>query len=90
MDFEALGILAFPAIVVICFLMAEFVKAMDTIDNKWLPIFCGVLGGCLGVVAMFIVPDFPAHDYIAAVAVGIVSGLAATGVHQVYKQMTKE
>jgi len=33
-------------------------------------------------------PDYPAQDYITAVAVGIVSGLAATGVNQVYKQLT--
>jgi len=36
---------------------------------------------------MYIMPDFAATDYISAVAVGIVSGLAATGVHQVAKQL---
>lgn len=35
-------------------------------------------------------PDFPAGDYITAVAVGIVSGLAATGVNQCVKQMKSE
>ena len=89
-NYEILGIMAIPAIVIICFLMAEFIKAMDKIDNKWLPLFCGTFGGCLGVVAMFIMPDYPAHDYISAIAIGIVSGLAATGAHQVYKQLTKE
>ena len=33
-------------------------------------------------------PDFPAGDAISAAAVGIVSGLAATGAHQAVKQMT--
>ena len=89
-NFEMYGILAIPAIVIICFLMAEFVKVMDKIVNKWLPVFCGTLGGILGVVAMFIMPEFPAHDYITAISVGIVSGLAATGAHQVYKQLTKD
>ena len=32
-------------------------------------------------------PEFPATDYITAAAVGIVSGFAATGVNQVFKQM---
>lgn len=32
-------------------------------------------------------PDYPAKDYITGVAVGIVSGLAATGVNQVFKQL---
>ncbi|MCC6093655.1 MAG: phage holin family protein, partial [Eubacterium sp.] len=31
----------------------------------------------------------PAKDVINALAVGIVSGLAATGVNQIYKQLTK-
>ena len=32
-------------------------------------------------------PDFPANDLITAIAVGIVSGLSATGVDQIKKQM---
>lgn len=34
-------------------------------------------------------PDFPADDVINAVAVGMASGLAATGVNQLYKQQCK-
>ena len=49
---------------------------------------CGALGGLLGVAAMYInVPDFPAADPLTALAVGIVSGLAATGADQVIKQI---
>ena len=43
----------------------------------------------LGVLGLFMMPDFPATDYITALAVGIVSGLAATGINQVYKQLSK-
>jgi hypothetical protein len=32
-------------------------------------------------------PDFPATDYMTAVAVGIVSGLAATGVNEAVKHI---
>ena len=35
-------------------------------------------------------PDFPAQDILTALAVGIVSGLAATGANQVGKQLKKE
>ena len=70
----------------ICYLAALGVKATAT-DNKWLPVICGVLGGILGVVGMNTIPDFPAQDVITAVAVGIVSGLAATGADQVYRQL---
>ena len=58
--------------------------------NKWLPSICGALGGLLGLAAMYInVPDFPAADPLTALAVGIVSGLAATGADQVIKQIGK-
>jgi len=83
---ENLGFIAIPAITVICYLIAQIVKA-TAVDNKWLPIVCGIAGAVLGVAAMYIMPDFAATDYISAVAVGIVSGLAATGVHQVAKQL---
>ena len=36
---------------------------------------------------MKIMPEFPANDIITAAAVGVVSGFAATGVHQAYKQI---
>lgn len=87
MDF---GIASVAAITVIAYLIGELIKATG-LDNKWIPIICGAAGGVLGVVAMLSgVPDFPAGDYITAVAVGIVSGLAATGVNQAAKQLKSE
>ncbi|WP_418772196.1 phage holin family protein, partial [Neglectibacter timonensis] len=47
----------------------------------------GLLGGILGVVGMLFMPDFPANDFLTAAAVGIVSGLAATGANQIGKQL---
>ena len=54
--------------------------------------FCvdGVCGAALGVAGMYTMPDFPARDVMSAAAVGIVSGLAATGADQIGKQMKKE
>lgn len=85
MDF---GFTAFPAIAVICYLVAEIVKCTP-LDNKYLPIIAGSVGGMLGLVGSYIIPDFPAVDIYSALAVGIVSGLAATGANQIYKQLTK-
>lgn len=85
MDF---GIASVAVITVICYLAAQAVKA-TALDNKWLPVICGVLGGILGVVALYFMPGYPAEDPLTAIAVGIVSGLAATGVNQVYKQLAK-
>ena len=86
MDF---GIAGVAAISVIAWVVGQIVKASG-LDNKWIPIICGIFGGVMGVVGMKIMPDFPATDYITAIAVGIVSGLAATGANQIYKQLTAE
>ena len=86
MDISSLGIAGVAAITVICFLIGQVVKASG-LDNKWIPITCGISGALLGVLGLFMMPDFPATDYITAAAVGIVSGLAATGANQVIKQL---
>lgn len=86
MDISSLGITGVAAITVICLLIGQAVKA-TRMDNKWIPIICGVCGMALGIAAMYIMPEFPATDYITAAAVGIVSGLAATGINQAAKQI---
>ena len=86
MDF---GIASVAGITVICYLVALCIKA-TAMPNKWLPVICGALGGVLGIVGMFTIPDFPAADALSAVAVGVVSGLAATGANQIFKQIKKE
>ena len=88
MDINTLGITGVAAITVICLLVGQAVKA-SAIDSKWIPIICGVCGLCLGIAAMYIMPDFPATDYITASAIGIVSGLAATGANQAVKQLNE-
>lgn len=81
------GIVGVAAISVICFLIGQGIK-VSPIDSKFIPVICGIAGAILGAVAFLIgMPDFPAADIITAVAVGIVSGLAATGANQIYKQL---
>lgn len=83
MDF---GIAGVAGITVICYLIGQIVKATG-LNNKWIPCIVGVTGGLLGALGLYIIPDFPAGEIITAVAVGIVSGLAATGVNQAVKQL---
>ena len=67
------------------------IPAVENTENiiKWIPIIVGVSGAVLGVAGMWLIPDFPASDYINALAVGIVSGLASTGLNQIAKQRSK-
>lgn len=89
MDINLLDIAAVPVITIICFLAAECVK-LTPLRDEWLPVLCGLCGGILGVVALYVSPELiPAKDILSAIAIGIVSGLGATGAHQVYKQLSK-
>ena len=80
------GIAGVAAITVIAYTVGLFVKA-GGLNNKWILAICAVVGGALGILGRKVMPDFPADDVITACAVGIVSGLAATGMDQMVKQM---
>lgn len=87
MDF---GIATVVAITVIVYIVGLIVKA-TSLENKWIPVICGLSGIVLGIAALYIgVPDFPATDPLTAAAVGAASGLAATGADQIVKQLTQE
>ena len=86
MDF---GIASVAAITVIAYLVGIGCKAAGSVKDELIPVICGCVGAVLGIAGLFLMPDFPATDVINALAVGIVSGLAATGVNQIYKQLTK-
>ena len=75
------------AIVVICYLIGLAAKTIPAVKDNYIPVIVGAFGGILGVLGMYVIPDFPAQDILNAIAVGIVSGLSSTGVNQVYKQM---
>lgn len=86
----ALGITSFSAIVIITYLLGFIWKTTDKLPDKWIPVVCSVSGCVLGIMSYIIkVPEFPANDIVTAAAVGIVSGFAATGINQVYKQLVK-
>ena len=85
-----LGIASVAAITAICYLAGVGCKASEKVKDELIPVVCGVTGGILGVAGMYLMPDFPAGDVINAAAIGITSGLAATGANQVLKQVSKD
>ncbi|SBV94478.1 conserved membrane hypothetical protein [uncultured Eubacteriales bacterium] len=87
MDITTLGVASVAAITILCYWVGLIVKATP-LDDKYIPVVCGAAGALLGLLWFLSgFPDFPASDPITAAAVGIVSGLAATGVNQITKQL---
>jgi hypothetical protein len=84
-----LGFVSVPSILIICYLTGMIVK-MSPISSKFIPPICGVLGGILGAVALFCVPEVIGSDPLMAVAIGIASGLAATGANEVGVQLKRD
>lgn len=76
-------------IAVICYLIGMGIK-ISPIDDKWIPLLVGVCGGILGVVGLLTgMAEFGSEHMINAIAIGIVSGLGATGLDQTFKQLKK-
>lgn len=88
MDISTMGTVV--GIVAICYVIGLGCKAYERIPDKWIPFIMAVCGGILGVIGLFTMPDFPVGDVLNAVAVGMVSGLASTGVNQMYKQSCRK
>lgn len=76
------------AIAVIAFLFGLIAKQVKFIPDRWIPVICALVGAAFSIPAMQIMPEFPGDNWITAIAYGIVSGLAAVGGHQIYKQLT--
>lgn len=81
------GVASVAGVTIICYVIGLAVKASG-IDNKWIPVIVGLCGGAIGVAAFLVhMPEYPANDVITAIAVGIASGLSATGIDQIGKQL---
>ena len=88
---ELLGITSTASITIICYLIGAALKAWDAFDDRKIPVIMGIAGAVLGAVSFFAIPAMIiADDILTAIAVGIVSGFAATGINQVFKQAQKE
>lgn len=80
-------VVTYSAIVIICYLIGFGVKC-SPIKSQYIPVIVGACGAGLGIAGYFSLPEF-APSIMDAIAIGIVSGLASTGINQVYGQLTK-
>ena len=90
MDFT----LVTPAILVVVFILAEVLKKVFLKNNDKLrtliPIFCAATGIAIALAIYFLYPRGANYsNAVEAIASGGLSGLAATGSNQLYKQFTK-
>ena len=69
-----------PIILVAC-LVVGFVtkKWIHDVENKWIPTIVTVLGAVIGVLINGL--------NLEAIVAGAVTGLASTGLHQLFKQL---
>ena len=86
---EITGVAGVTGITVLCYLCGLAVR-LSPLDNRWIPLLCGLCGGVLGALGLRLSPAFPAADLLDALAVGVASGLAATGADQTWRQLTDD
>lgn len=86
MDFST--ITAVPQIAIICAMIFKLYKTFTPEPyHKHIPALCGLLGAILGALSFCSNwADIHTESLYMALAIGAVSGWAATAVHQVYKQ----
>ena len=78
MTMEMIDKMLIPMIVVACLCIGYVLKNWMPTDNKWIPTILLILGAASGIILFGL-------DYEGIVK-GMVSGLAAVGLHQVFKQ----
>lgn len=88
MNIDDLGVVTVVSIVVICYLVGLICKQIKALDDKLIPSIVGTFGAVMGVVGMYVIPNFPSDNIMGAIAIGIVSGLSSTGLNQIYKQLS--
>lgn len=81
MDFTNLTEMYIPIVMVICLCVGYVLKHWITdIDNKLIPTLMGILGAVLACVS-------GGGITLDLIASGLITGLASTGTHQVFKTL---
>lgn len=80
MDLNFIKDLYIPIVLVICLCVGFVIKKWIPTDNKWIPTIMLVLGAVLGCVAL-------QEITLTSVGAGAVTGLASTGLHQLFAQL---
>lgn len=79
MSIEMIKDFYIPIVVIACLVVGYILKKWAPADNKWIPTLLAILGAILGCIAQGIT--------LEAIVYGALSGLASTGLHQLFKQI---
>ena len=73
-----------PIIVVACLIVGYIVKKwIKDVDNKYIPTIVCILGAILGCLVNNVIT-------VDVIVAGAASGLASTGLHQVYRNLIEK
>lgn len=79
----------YPIILIIVYGIVTCIRR-SRVQNEYLPLFACGIGALLGLIGFLLFPTrMLAPDFGRAMLEGAVSGLAATGSHQVFKQAVR-
>ena len=86
--------LGIPSIIIICYLIGEISKLLlrKKRNYKYIPIIVGISGGILGLISYYISPNIVLNvkEPIIAISLGIISGLASIGSHEVIVKLLSQ
>lgn len=72
-----------PVVLIACLVVGyciKHIKWLDVISNEYIPTILALLGAALGCVAA-------SHISLENIVYGAVTGLASTGLHQIFSQL---
>lgn len=79
MNIETIKDFYIPIVVIACLVVGYILKKWVPTDNKWIPTVLAILGAILGCIAQGV--------GLEPIVYGALSGLASTGLHQLFKQI---
>lgn len=86
---ELVSVPAIAAVVYWVIVIIKYAVKENETFKRFIPLIAAGLGVILGVVAYYLVPGIiPADNVVVAIIIGGASGLTATGVNQIIKQLS--
>lgn len=82
MNLEFILKLIMPLVLVACLIIGYLMKMYLPSDNKYIPTTLAIVGAVLGCISTWSIT-------LEVIVGGAISGLASTGLHQMFKQILK-